>query len=171
MKKFTICLNALLIAISLYGCKPNNNSPQTEYGGSAIVKIETSWVYGMDAFPRSFVRTFDFGSCRITDAWVSDSEYIPVEEAERYNTPVLVATFDAEQGQNFIEKVTSLGILNWKDRYETSEVICDGGNQTVTIYLADGAVKSTYIYFEYPQNYEKIQNTFSDILGAAMYCE
>lgn len=128
----------------------------------------------MSAFACSYVRTFDFEAGTVTDIWEADidelpEEILPDEYRGRYNTPKAVTTFTGEQGESFLKKAKSFGFLAWKDRYETDDIICDGGHETVTVTFADGTVKSTYIYFEYPPKYEEIKAAFCELLGADLY--
>lgn len=166
MKKFLIPFIALFVAVFFYGC-----TPRPEFDNLEILKIESAWTEGFAPFPREFVRTFDFKTGRIIDTITADEKDIPAEEADRYNTPTAVAAFDEAQAQELIATVKSLGFYGWEDRYVTTDAICDGGSQTVTVHFADGTVKSTYIYFEYPPNYEKICSSFVDCLGAKLYYE
>lgn len=64
-----------------------------------------------------------------------------------------------------------MGFYDWKDRYVTTEVINDGGSKNITIYFTDGTIKSTYIYFENPPEYQNIMSAFTDYLGATLYFE
>lgn len=162
----TICL---FIIGSLCGC-----TPKTEYDDKQIYKIETSWVEGMSLFRCDYVRTFDFQSNTVTDNWVADLDSIAEEDSslidkERYNNPTVVVTFDDENGQALLKKLKSLGFLAWKDRYVTSDEVCDAGSEWVTVYFTDGTVKSTYIYCEDPPGYDKVQSEFKERLGVALY--
>lgn len=171
MKKYITLLITVFVSIAFIGCTPNSNKQsKSKYDDDAIIKIETVWVEGMAAFHCEYVRAFDFETGRITDMRVADNQYVPDEFADRYNNPTLVSTFDATQWQNFISEIKALGILAWEERYETTGVH-DSGNQTVTIYFADGTEKSTYICLEKPSYYEEIQAAFIDIFGVCMYAE
>ena len=90
-------------------------------------------------------------------------------DISRYNTPIRVTTFSEETGRQFLEKIKMLGFYTWKDRYATTDIICDGGSECVTVYFGDGTVKSTSIYYEYPPNYDKILTAFEQELGAKLY--
>lgn len=159
--------SVMLIAV---GC-----TPKTEYDDKEITKIETSWHYGMDAFPCEYTRTFDFAEGVVYDTWVTDSdlseliEYSPNLEADKFNNPKQIATFTEEQGTKLYEKIKSLGFLAWNDEYITDEIICDGGSESVTVYFADGTVKSTKIYFIDPPKYEQIRKAFEDNFGVTFY--
>lgn len=161
---------SLITAMLFCGC-----TPTTEYDDLVISKIETTCVEGMAPFPRKFVRTFDFETGTVTDTWVANINDIPEEDIAnfditQYNIPLPVTSFSEEQAQEFVQEVKSLGFYPWKDRYETTEIICDGGSESVTIFFTDGTVKSTYFYFEYPKDYEKVTNAFQNYLGANLYC-
>ncbi|MDE7295928.1 MAG: hypothetical protein K2N84_01550 [Clostridia bacterium] len=169
MRKFFALLLGFILALSLCGC-----TPKTEYDDKEIARIQSAWVEGMSAFRCDYVRIFDFETGTVTDICQADidelpEEVLPNEYREGYNTPKTVTTFTEEQGQSFLKKTKSLGFLAWKDRYETDDIICDGGHETVTVTFTDGTVKSTYIYYKDPPNYEKIRTAFTDLLGASLY--
>ncbi len=164
----TAALCAVLLCLSLVGC-----TPETEYDGKTITKIETVRTEGMDAFPCSYLRTFDFEAYTITDMRVADpntvEELVPESKRDLFNNPLPVATFDGDKADGFVNKAKSLGFYTWKDRYVTTEEISDMGSETVTVYFTDGTVKSTYLYAKYPRRYEEVKSTFGEIIGADMY--
>lgn len=162
MKKLLYLLFLIPLCF-LFGCIQS-----TVYDDLEVSKIETSWTEGMGPFPRKFVRTFDFKTGEVTDTCVTDSANIPEEYIHEYNNPELIVKFSEQNAHDFIKKVKSLGFYTWQESYKT-DLIDDGGSKTVTVYFSDGTVKSTFIYFKDPPNYDKIQKAFEDYLGAKLY--
>lgn len=175
-----------LFAIFLVGC-----TPSTEFDEKTVTMIVVETTEGMTDVPYRNTRTFDFTAGTVADDCVADVETLveafrlhyeqyleeygeyPEDETPesyeeklkaRFNHPSTVAEFTEEQGAALLEKVISDGIYTWKDRYETNDIICDGGSETITIYFSDGTSKSTYFYFEYPKNFDTIENDFKEIL-------
>ena len=169
MKRLISLFLAMCVAICLCACVPEKESYSSEYDGKEISKIEASWSEGFAPFPCLYTRTFDFESGIVTDTWVADEEYLYGDELEQYNNPEVIATFTAEQGKELIDKITALGFLTWEKQYITKDIIHDGGSKNVRVYFTDGVEKSTYIYFKYPANYNKICEAFENNFGVSMY--
>ena len=157
------------------GCTPNNAPAQTEFDDMEITKIETERHEGFAPFPGYYLRTFDFKHGTVSDTWVLNAyatDYISNlsrEEANKFNNPKQIATFTYEQATQLYEKIKSFGFLAWEDEYVTDKLYNDAGNERVTVYFADGTVKSTYIYMETPPNYEQIRNAFEETLSVTLY--
>lgn len=174
MKRSIIGIVGLSILIFTSGCSA------TKYDNLEISKIESIWNEGFGPFQRDFTRTFDFSTNTIFDtAVVDEKEFerllengaIKEDEKHLYNNPVNVTTFDDEQEKKFVRSVKSLGLYTWKDKYITKQGIRDGGSERITIYFTDGTSKSTYMYFKYPSNYNKICSSFVNLLGAGLHFE
>lgn len=168
MRRAFILAASLIWIVSLIGCVP-----KTEYDDKEIVKIETTLVEGFAPFPRAFLQTFDLQAGQVTATMAADPkdfpEFLSDEERARYNSPCLIQTFDDEQAAKLLARIKSLGFLAWQDRYVTTDLIDDGDSQTVAVYFADGTSKSTYIFFENPPKYKKIQSAFEEYLGVKLY--
>lgn len=185
MKSFFV-LFFCFFSVFLVGC-----TPSTEFDEKTVIMIVVEATEGMTDVPYRNTRTFDFTAGTVTDDCVADVETLaeefrqryeqyleeygeyPEDETpesyeeklkERFNYPSVITDFTEEQGASLLEKVISNGIYTWEDRYETSDVIHDGGSETITICFSDGTKKSTYFYFEYPKNYDKIETDFKEIL-------
>lgn len=175
-KKLLMPILILCAAICLMvGCTPKKERVTTEYDDMEITKIEAAHWEGMAPFPGHYLRTFDFKHGTVCDTRVTDRDVneilgdMPVLTADDFNKPKQVATFTQKQAIALYEKIKSLGFLAWEDEYVTSDVICDGGNERVTVYFADGTKKSTEIYFKYPPKYEDIRKAFEDYTGMDLY--
>ncbi len=173
-KRSIIGIVGLSILIFISGCSA------TKYDNLEISKIESIWKEGFGPFPRDFTRTFDFNTNTVFDTLAISQEdfeefleYGEIKEDEKhiYNNPVNITTFDDEQEKKFVRSVKSLGLYTWKDNYITKQIINDGGSKRITIYFTDGTSKSTYMYFKYPSNYNKICGSFENLLGAGLYFE
>lgn len=189
MKKILVALISVLIAcISLPFAACG-----TVYDDLEVLKIVTEWHEGMSRFGEAYTREFDFVEGSVTDTIVVKEEYLQTEidyykeypeqfpeyyESveqfeeelyERYNNPKTVTEFTEEQGNQLLKSITKLGFYTWKDRYETNKIIMDGGSAQVKVYFTDGTVKSTYIYYKNPKNYNKIMKAFENNLGVTFY--
>lgn len=190
MKKFIFPVLFCLVALFAGGC-----APKTEFDEKNVKSIVVTTADGMTDVPHVYTRTFDFRTGAVTDEDVADIERLvetyaadyrwhmeqcgelpgetPEEyEArmrERFNHPTAAAEFSPEQGARFLERVISLGIYTWKDRYEMQEIIYDGAGFSIAICFSDGTKKTTYFYFLYPRNFERIKEAFSAYLGVSMY--
>lgn len=164
MKNFWIVCLVLLFIWAGSAC-----ASSTQYDNLEILKIESSWVEGMADFPCAYRRTFDFKTGKITDTRVVDEKDVPQEDETLYNRPKQIAAFTPKQAEEFISTVRSLGLYTWKNRYETDDIVYDGGSQTVRIYFTDGTIKFTFIYFKYPPHYEDVKQAFETYLGAELY--
>ena len=165
----------------------------TAYDDKEVLKIVTEWRDGMSRFGEAHTREFDFAEGIVTDTIVVREEYLQaeidyykecpeqfggfyesVEQFEEelyeiYNNPKAVTEFSEEQGNQLLKSIIKSGFYTWKDSYETNKIIMDGGSESVTVYFADGTIKSTYIYFKYPKKYDKIREAFEVYLGATFY--
>lgn len=183
-KRFLITLFLVCSAVVLLGGCMNIESDVWVGGGSTtknefenkeITKIETSWVEGFAPFPGYYLRTFDFKNGEVCDTLVTDEDVLEILEhtdgfaAEDFNNPKQVATFTEEQATALYDKIKSLGFFTWKEEYATDDIICDGGSQSVGVFFADGTVKSTSIYYEYPPKYNEIRKAFEEYLGVTFY--
>ena len=173
MKKDIVGIVGLSILMFISGCS-------TKYDNLEISKIESFWTEGFGPFYRKFTRTFDFNTNTVFDTIVVDQEEynellqsgrINEDDKHFYNNPVTITSFDEEQEKKFVKKVKSLGLYTWKDSYETKEIINDGGSKRITIYFTDGTSKSTYFYFKFPSNYNKVGNAFENYLGTGIFYE
>ena len=173
MKKDIVGIVGLSILMFISGCS-------TKYDNLEISKIESFWTEGFGPFYRKFTRTFDFNTNTVFDTIVVDQGHlddlleigeIKEDQKHLYNNPVTITSFDEEQEKKFVKKVKSLGLYTWKDRYVTKESIVDGGSKTITIYFTDGTSKSTYFFYKYPSNYNKVSDAFENYLGANLYLE
>ena len=166
---------------------------RTDYDDLEVVKIETISRDFMSAYGEKFVREFDFEAGEVIDTtkvkadafqWEIDyykeypehlpEQYNSVEEFEnalneRYNNPKVKAEFTEEQGEQLIKNIKKLGFYKWKDRYETKDMVDDGGDLTVNVYFADGTIKSTYFFLSGPKNFDKIKEEFVNIIGVSLY--
>ncbi|MDE7385024.1 MAG: hypothetical protein K2M84_04620, partial [Anaeroplasmataceae bacterium] len=141
MKKFLMLMLVLLALLYLPSCKE-----KTPYDDKTISKIEVK--HQPSFICESRIRTFNFSTLEVMDTQYVDEDFIEREKKDYleqpdnypdydsiesfeaylssiYNTPILVSTFTQESGDAFIEKVVSLGIYTWKDRYDTKEIILD----------------------------------------------
>lgn len=148
---------------------------ETELDDMEIKKIETSWQEGLAPFAGYYLRTFDFKKGKVYDTLVTEEDVSAILEhtngftADDFNTPKQVATFTQEQAIDLFENIKLLGFFDWEEEYITDDIIDDGGSSRVTVYFADGTVKSTRIYFKYPPNYDNIRNAFEQYFGVAFY--
>ena len=167
MKKLISVLFVAILAVCLCACVPN----KTTYDGVEVLRIETVRWEGFAPFPRTFERTFDFEHGKITDARKADDEYLDKDNRNEYNRPKKIATFTAKQGQALVDEIGDLGFFDWKERYETDEVINDAGANRINVYFADGTEKSTLIYFMDPPNYGQICDAIEKAFGVKIYSE
>ena len=173
MKKDIVGIVGLSILMFISGCS-------NKYDNLEISKIEAGWQDFLDSYVDDYLRTFDFNTNTVFDTIVVDQGHlddlleigeIKEDQKHLYNNPVTITSFDEEQEKKFVKKVKSLGLYTWKDRYVTKESIVDGGSKTITIYFTDGTSKSTYFFYKYPSNYNKVSDAFENYLGANLYLE
>lgn len=186
-KKGILPLLAVLGIMTLsVGC-----TPKTEYDDKEIARIETSYYGGLVWVDARYTRTFDFTTRTVTDVCALEESWLDLlmdsyyhdpaafpdyENAEayeahlrtQYNAPESVSSFSKEQGEDFLERVISLGFYTWEEVYQ-SEGIDDGSWQCIRIYFTDGTMKTTLLYYRYPKHYEAVKNTFSTYLGTGMF--
>lgn len=164
---------------------------KTEHDDKTIARIETILNEGM-GFGFIYKRIFDFTNSTVCDITLADEgildilkgqynshpefykNYDSLEEYEsyinsRYNTLIEITTFSEEEGQAFLKEIKSLGIYTWKERYDTNEVICDGGSEGIKLFFTDGTEKNTHIYFKYPKDYKKTLNTFKKYFNVSCW--
>ena len=173
MKKDIVGIVGLSILMFISGCS-------NKYDNLEISKIEAGWQDFLDSYVDDYLRTFDFNTNTVFDTIVVDQGHlddlleigeIKEDQKHLYNNPVTITSFDEEQEKKFVKKVKSLGLYTWKDSYETKEIINDGGSKRITIYFTDGTSKSTYFYFKFPSNYNKVGNAFENYLGTGIFYE
>ena len=177
MKKILSVILCFCFLCLLFSC-----TEKTEYDDKTIDKIETIRDEG---FGLGFIykRIFDFTNTTICDITLADESIIDVLKDQyenhpefykdydsleeyvsyinsRYNTLEEITTFKEEEGKAFLKEIISLGIYTWGENYMTDEVICDAAGVDIKITFSDGTEKTTYIYFKYPKNYDRILNTF-----------
>lgn len=189
MKKILVVLiSVLIVCISLPFAACG-----TVYDDKEVLKIVTERHEGMSQFGEAYTREFNFETGKVSDYVRVNEEYLQneinyykeypehlpnkyesVEQFEeelyeRYNNPKTVTEFTEEQGNQLLKSITKSGFYTWKDRYETNKIIMDGGSAQVKVYFIDGTVKSTYIYYKNPKNYNKIMEAFENNLGVKFY--
>lgn len=156
-----------LIAFLLISRPPAGNS------GKTIVKIESIAHEGMYYFPMGHVKTFDFENLEVTQEHrISQEDYQRVIDDESfavdidyYNNSEFVISFTESQKADLLEAITACGIYNWDERYITSDIIMDAGGFEVVIYFDDGTVKSTYMFFSQPSNFDTVCSQFPKYIG------
>lgn len=163
--------------------------PITEEG---IARIETRISFGEVLIYYNPVRTFDFSIGTVTDTVSMDDrqiefllyryneepafypDYKTAEEYESYlrtyyNSTEQVSSFTREQADSFEKAIASLGVNNWDEEYHNFNQTC-GSWYYITIIYANGTQKQTRFYYDYPENYEAVENAFIEYLGAGIYC-
>ncbi len=192
MKKiFCLFSAATLLFAACVGC-----AAKTEYDDKTVMKIMRYAMEGMVDVPFGYERVYDFTAGQVIDDTVADVEQIvkdftdsynayydeygevPFGETpeeyearmrERFNHPKVLARFSREDGEQFLERVISLGIYRWKDSYRTDKVIYDAAGFSITVFFSDGTKKGTYFYFEEPSNFDRIAEAFGTYLGAPLF--
>lgn len=94
-----------------------------------------------------------------------------------YNFPREVTTFTEIQAKVFVREAVSYGFYTWKDRYAADGYLMDTDIWRINVHFTDGTVKTTSFFNLDPaqvtelSNYEMIDSTFADYLGANIFIE
>lgn len=114
--------------VLLSGCAPY------EYEGKEIGSIEYVTIDYFGNYRQETILDLEQGEVR-TRAYFADEEDVPDYD--------VAFTFDVEDVQLFLDEFGSSGVFDLNDRYETDDIIMDGGGWILTIHYADGTMKTS----------------------------
>jgi hypothetical protein len=150
-----LVLIAMVWSILLSGCAPY------EYDGKDIESIAYVTIDYFGDHRQETIIDLEEGDVR-TRAYGSQDETIPDYE--------VAFTFDVEDVPSFLDAFGASGVFDLEERYETNEVIMDGGGWVLTIRYADGSVKTSTGDNVWPQEvFEEADMATMDLYGDDLF--
>lgn len=142
---------SVLLLFSLSGCY-------------SYKEIDSIYVYKHENyFNYDYERLVDLKNCKL---FMYSSEETGKrrninEENQGYKE---IEDLDSVKVEQFKKDISEHGINSWEESYYNDGTM-DGVSIEITINYSDGTQKTTYVYYEYPDNWEAIRNDMFNLTG------